>query len=84
VGGRETTREELEGDSNNDYDNDREPESLCESCPVQPIADVIVIPSLDTLHDYMVGYTNRSQVANTWECKENQRQVEVLSHELAI
>lgn len=34
--GWETTREELEGDSNNDRDSNREAESLCESCPVRP------------------------------------------------
>lgn len=55
-GGRETTHEELEGDSNSDCESDRQPESLRESRSIQPIADVVVIPSLDTLHDCMVGY----------------------------
>jgi hypothetical protein len=82
----ETTREELEleGDSNSDCESDRQPESLCELV-IQPIADVVVIPSLDTLHDYYsMDITNRTQVTDTWECKEALRQVEVQSHELEI
>jgi hypothetical protein len=86
VGETATAREELEGDSNSDRESDRQPESLCELV-IQPIADVVVIPSLDTLHDCYsmdMDITNGTQVTNTWECKEALRQVEVQSHELEI
>lgn len=59
----------------------------CVSWLIQPIADVVVIPSLDTLHDCYsmdMDITNRTQVTDTWECKEALRQVKVQSHELEI